>query len=353
MNQHRAIGFDASIAALAKDNPGLALSRVPSSITSYFGQSLGWPEWLLDGTDLAGLQKVPRDMRLIDGLKVLANLLDRYGEARLMQVMLEWPRFPSEAEALAAPDLHTALRTLIPKVDERNPTVEMTLVEQGETCSITISTNRDLESFCAIYEQMALTWLFLVARSFLGMSQDGNALLARIAIGRLHSDLAVDAILPCQAIETDGSAIFVIPHEALSYAGPEFKAELWQGVLASLALTDGPDLPHSASIPDLIENLVSRSLRDHGLAPSFEETARLCGRSERALARALNGRGTSYRDIVNRLRMDMAMAMLIEGDASVRQISAKLGYSDDTAFVRAFRRHFGLSPTNWRKAATR
>lgn len=350
MNQHRALGFKASIAALAKGNPGLAFSRVPSSMMSYFGHSLGWPDWLLDGMDLSGQQHIPRDMLLVDGLNVLANLLVHLGEGRVAEIMLQWSRFPTEAEALAAPDLETAMRTLVAKVDERNPTVAITMVEQDDGCAIRISVNSELGPFCAIYEQMTLTWLFLVVRSFLGVSRGGDDLLTRIAIGRVHSDRIVDASLPCQTIDAAGSAMFIIPSEALRCIGPDFKPELWEGVLAALEVSTRPELSRQASVSHAIDELVTRSLRDRGLIPPFVEIARSLGRSERTLARTLRDAGTTYREIVDRIRMNMATDILSQSDASIREISARLGYSDDTAFVRAFQRHFAISPTRWRKS---
>ncbi len=50
--------------------------------------------------------------------------------------------------------------------------------------------------------------------------------------------------------------------------------------------TSRPNFPPPSNIRELIEYLVSRSLRNHRLVPPFEETAKSLGRSERSLARA-------------------------------------------------------------------
>jgi AraC-like DNA-binding protein len=83
----------------------------------------------------------------------------------------------------------------------------------------------------------------------------------------------------------------------------------------------------------------------------FAEVARSLNRSERSLARDLAKAGLSYRALVDRVRMSMAQELLLNGGLSVIEVAGRLGYSDDSAFVRSFRRHFGLSPARWRRIA--
>ncbi len=280
----------------------------------------------------------------------MASLLTRIGEAELARMMLEWPRFPLEAEVLAAPDLEAALRALVTRVDGKNPTVSITMADENGRLVIAICVHPDLGPFRALYEQISLIWIFLVIRSFLGMSSDGRNLLGRVAIGRFHSDTAVDALLHCRTIKPEDAAMLIVPSEALRCVGPDFKPELWQATQAALEAATRKDTQGS-NVGETIAGSVNGSLRDYGRVPTFDQIAQSIGRSQRTLARNLAEAGTSYREIVDTVRMKMAREMLSNGDVSVREISAKLGYSDDTAFVRAFRRHFGLSPTNWLRQA--
>jgi AraC-like DNA-binding protein len=50
-------------------------------------------------------------------------------------------------------------------------------------------------------------------------------------------------------------------------------------------------------------------------------------------------------------RMHMAAQSLREGHRSVAQVGASSGYESEAAFSRAFKRQFGASPANWRKAS--
>jgi AraC-like DNA-binding protein len=75
--------------------------------------------------------------------------------------------------------------------------------------------------------------------------------------------------------------------------------------------------------------------------------ARSLGMSERTLHRRLADTGTNYQRVVDRFRADQAERMLIEERASAAQIAAALGFTDQTAFIRAFRRWKGCTPGAW------
>jgi AraC-like DNA-binding protein len=69
------------------------------------------------------------------------------------------------------------------------------------------------------------------------------------------------------------------------------------------------------------------------------------------MQRRLVEAGTSYRDIVARVRMDRALELLQETDIPILDISSDLGYSAPTHFARAFRRAMGRSPDEIRRAS--
>jgi AraC-like DNA-binding protein len=144
----------------------------------------------------------------------------------------------------------------------------------------------------------------------------------------------------------------IIPPEALRCVGPDFKSELWAGVLAALEPSSMQESAQAANLGMEIAELVGQALRDRGRVLSFVEIAQLVGQSQRTIARKLAEERTSFRKIVDDVRMELAKSLLSESDATVREISSQLGYSDDTALVRAFRRCHGMSPDRWRKAET-
>lgn len=71
--------------------------------------------------------------------------------------------------------------------------------------------------------------------------------------------------------------------------------------------------------------------------------AEALGRSERSLRRQLQAEGAAFSDVLADCRCDLARLMLAQGSLSTAEIAARLGYSDATAFERAFRRRAGLT----------
>jgi len=69
----------------------------------------------------------------------------------------------------------------------------------------------------------------------------------------------------------------------------------------------------------------------------------------RTLNRKLSALGTSYKDLREDIVAETARRLLLETDASVTEITAKLGYSESSAFVRAFKRTAGITPLAYRK----
>jgi len=68
----------------------------------------------------------------------------------------------------------------------------------------------------------------------------------------------------------------------------------------------------------------------------------------RTLNRRLAAYGTTFREIRDAVRFETACQMLENTGNSAYQIANMLGYSDATAFSRAFRRWSGETPTQWR-----
>lgn len=82
--------------------------------------------------------------------------------------------------------------------------------------------------------------------------------------------------------------------------------------------------------------------------PTEEDFARSILMGPRTLQRRLTDRGTSFRQILDDLRRELAMKYLLDRRKNVADISFMLGFSESSAFVRAFRRWTGKSPLEFR-----
>jgi AraC-like DNA-binding protein len=86
-------------------------------------------------------------------------------------------------------------------------------------------------------------------------------------------------------------------------------------------------------------------LTDHGNA---DQIASLFSMHSRTLHRRLTAMGTSFRELVDQIRFEIARQMLADTDADVSHVANVLDYADSSAFTRAFRRWSGTTPAQWR-----
>ena len=97
---------------------------------------------------------------------------------------------------------------------------------------------------------------------------------------------------------------------------------------------------------DDIRRLLRTRLTSHHC--SAEDIAELLAMHRRTLSRRLKGSGIGYRGITNEIRFEIARQLLQDTQVPLGQIAAALGYSEASAFTRAFRRWSGQTPTTWR-----
>ncbi len=72
------------------------------------------------------------------------------------------------------------------------------------------------------------------------------------------------------------------------------------------------------------------------------------GLSERTLSRRLRDERTSYTQVLDEVRCDMAQQWLRDPNLAIYEIVCLLGYSEASTFYRAFKRWTGLPPARWR-----
>jgi AraC-like DNA-binding protein len=83
--------------------------------------------------------------------------------------------------------------------------------------------------------------------------------------------------------------------------------------------------------------------------PMMENVAAQLGLHSKTLTRRLRQEGTSHSEILDGVRRDLAERYIALPHVSVTDIAFLLGFSDASAFNKAFRRWFGAAPLNYRK----
>jgi AraC-like DNA-binding protein len=83
---------------------------------------------------------------------------------------------------------------------------------------------------------------------------------------------------------------------------------------------------------------------------SLEEVADALNRSPRTLKRQLAAQGLRFSALRDEERCERAMMLLRHQEASLAEVADQLGYSNASAFERAFLRWTGRTPAEWRRA---
>lgn len=83
---------------------------------------------------------------------------------------------------------------------------------------------------------------------------------------------------------------------------------------------------------------------------SKEAVALQLGTSPRSLHRHLQEAGTSYRDLLDSVRLALAREQLVNSPAPIAEITEQLGFSSRQSFMRWFRQMTGLTPSQHRIA---
>jgi AraC-like DNA-binding protein len=84
-------------------------------------------------------------------------------------------------------------------------------------------------------------------------------------------------------------------------------------------------------------------------AMDLEEAASELHLSPRTLHRRLQDEGMNFRAVRDALRRDLALERLARPGESVARVAADLGYSEPSAFFRAFQSWTGEAPSAWRR----
>ena len=87
--------------------------------------------------------------------------------------------------------------------------------------------------------------------------------------------------------------------------------------------------------------------------PTVQRLAFSAGMSLRTYQRRLEEEGTSFSDLLESVRREVALARIAGGEGQLASVSATLGFSQQSALTRAVRRWTGQAPTALRKTRQR
>lgn len=121
------------------------------------------------------------------------------------------------------------------------------------------------------------------------------------------------------------------------------------GLLDGFAAELLAKLPRPESFVARVSRLLHQELR--GGDPSLEQLARQLQLSPRTLQRRLEAEGTSHQALLDALRRDFALRYLRESALTIGEAAFLLGFSEPSAFHRAFKRWTGQTPSEFQRCA--
>ena len=124
-------------------------------------------------------------------------------------------------------------------------------------------------------------------------------------------------------------------------------ADPWLLPIVEGHLRQQMDRPAEAGWPQAVRDLITRSMSD-GQA-TVRAVSRRLGLSVRTFQRQLAAHGLVFKQLVDDVRRELALRYLGDATATLTDIALLLGYSELSAFDRAFRRWMGVSPLEHRR----
>ncbi|MFT4096686.1 MAG: AraC family transcriptional regulator [Rhodoblastus sp.] len=179
--------------------------------------------------------------------------------------------------------------------------------------------------------------------------------------------------LPIIHIHFKHSAPQGLPHDeyarVLDGAPVSFDAEFNEGRFPA-ALLDLPIPNADRSLLPQLTRLIDKRVEERGLQDEsatvrvlrdtirtqlrlgrtdLDRISAVAGLSPRTLQRRLANDGTSFTLLLDEVRREFAHDLLEDARLSFTDIALLLGFSEQSSFNHAFRRWFGVSPSQWRR----
>lgn len=110
-------------------------------------------------------------------------------------------------------------------------------------------------------------------------------------------------------------------------------------------------LPGAGDLAEMTRRVVAH-LAPRG-TPELEQVAQELRLSPRIFYRRLADQGLNFRDLREAALRQVAELHLRDPRLTLAEVAALLGYSEQSAFTRAFKRWSGMSPLRWRQSSSR
>ena len=239
---------------------------------------------------------------------------------------------------LRQPSLKVALETFITTAHAESLHAHFELMRQGEFCWFILRGYRDAPAGRRVMEFYNVQLMSKLVQGASGNRWRPPAM--HLESGSLPEGLAAPEICTGNIRFSSTMTAIAIPEALL--AAP-------MSGYCAFALPDGDNRPSTLARTDFATSLrlLLTGYLDEGL--TIGDSADLVGMSERTLQRRLAKDGTTFNEIIDQIRFDVAKEYLRYDSVSIIDISGELGYTDPANFTRAFRRWADVTPRQHRQ----
>jgi AraC-like DNA-binding protein len=318
---------------------------MPGSFMAALGRQIGMPDWYLLGSGIDPGAVFPGMISVGQYLVIVGNILDNNHRADFVRAAIRGiGEFNLTGVALAlqsAPTLGDALALVCRYGSDRTGIHRFSLQRaNGMTC-MTIIDNTDLGRCSAVLAETVVVAMEYLLSGYLRVSRENFG----VGLRGTPEDHAPDLVQGMRGSITFGQSknAVTVPSSAEAVVNNGHDAALWDiGVRRCEAESEQTRM-----------EALARSVRGHVLkrltggmgVPRLTEIAALENTSGRTLIRKLHLIGSTYQELVDQVRGELAREMLGQG-CTVSVTAEALGYADPSSFRRSYRRWYGINPSD-------
>jgi AraC-like DNA-binding protein len=241
----------------------------------------------------------------------------------------------------SAPDVRTALHELISLLPLRDPSAFLTLWSYESEASLSFSvcerTSDDIRQIC----DAGIAIMFNMLRTLCG--PDWLPIEVTLPYRRPSDIAPLQRFFkaPLRFDSEEGALVF--RSDWLGRKLPAANAEVHHFIKARLV---DERVAEPRGLAGAVRRILTSELLNRG--SSAERIARLFGMHRRTLSRRLKHEGTNFKTMLEEARYDAARHLIAATSLPLAEIAVALGYSESSAFTRAFSRWSGATPSSWR-----
>lgn len=239
--------------------------------------------------------------------------------------------------------LADCMKTACRFADRLFPPIQFSYEENSPISSLTMEENISLQGLYGFFMEIKVTSFYHILKHLMG--QDNEPLRIRFGFPEPHYSAVFKRYFGCP-IEFSCDKTEIVIEQSLAN-GILPLANRFMALEAENTLFESLPMNGMALLPLRLKKLL---LKSYGAFPSLENAAKSFGMSGRTLRRRLSEEGCSYQSILNDVRCQLSKDLLDNEDDSITEIAFLLGFSDTSAFTKAFKKWTGLSPSEFRKS---